>query len=316
MRQQMCLGLDVASLPQPCSRASCTRTTNGPILHKVAHDIAAFLEQRLGRACAQYRIGVERQARNAREEIRVLGVHVSDATIRTVLKLAGLYRRGSRNAEAIQLKHNLIKASVPKEFDGFTILQLSDLHIDMNPYLVDRLAKVLPDLHYDLCVMTGDYRGKSSGPFEEALDGMAKVRILLKEPIYGVLGDHDTICMVPDLENIGIRMLLNETVGITHGAGFIHLAGIDDAHRFHADNIGKVAAEISRDRFSILLSHTPEVYRKAADAHFKLLLSGHTHGGQVCLPGGFALTLQSTLPTHMGAGPWRYQRMMGYTSAG
>jgi predicted MPP superfamily phosphohydrolase len=290
----------------------------GAILHMVVQDIANSLEQRFGRAVAQQRITIEADqvARNVRNGIRVFGIHVSEIAIRTVLKLAGLYRRGCRNAEVIRVKHNLVKASIPQEFEGFSILQLSDLHVDLNPNLVDRLANVLPDLNYDLCVITGDYRGKSSGPFEGALDGMTKVRILLTKPIYGVLGDHDTIRMVPELENMGIRMLLNERVTITHGDSFIHLAGIDDAHRFHADNIDKVASEIPSDQFSILLSHTPEVYRQAADARFKLLLSGHTHGGQVCLPGGFPLTLDATLPRHMGCGPWKYERMIGYTSPG
>ena len=122
--------------------------------------------------------------------------------------------------------------------------------------------------------------------------------------------------MVPELENMGVHTLLNECVRIIRGGSFIYLAGIDDAHRFHADDIAKVASEIPRGAFSVLLSHTPEIYHQAADAHFKLLLSGHTHGGQICLPGGFPLVLESTLPRHMGAGPWRYERMMGYTSAG
>jgi predicted MPP superfamily phosphohydrolase len=68
--------------------------------------------------------------------------------------------------------------------------------------------------------------------------------------------------------------------------------------------------------FSILLSHTPEIYRQAAHAGFKLLLSGHTHGGQICLPGAIPLTLDSVLPRRMGAGAWKYHDMVGYTSVG
>jgi predicted MPP superfamily phosphohydrolase len=65
-----------------------------------------------------------------------------------------------------------------------------------------------------------------------------------------------------------------------------------------------------------LLSHTPEIYRQAAHADFKLLLSGHTHGGQVCLPGSIPITLDAVLPRHMGSGPWKYHNMSGYTSVG
>jgi predicted MPP superfamily phosphohydrolase len=82
--------------------------------------------------------------------------------------------------------------------------------------------------------------------------------------------------MVPDLEGMGIRMLLNECVAIERGGQRIHVAGIDDAHFFRVDNIEKAADAITHAEFSILLSHTPEMYRQATHAGFDLLLSGHT----------------------------------------
>jgi predicted MPP superfamily phosphohydrolase len=91
--------------------------------------------------------------------------------------------------------------------------------------------------------------------------------------------------MVPGMEAMGIRMLLNESDVILRGDERIHLAGIDDAHYFRVDNIEKAASDIPEGAFSILLSHTPEIYRQAAHAEFNVLLSGHTHGGQICLPG-------------------------------
>ena len=111
-------------------------------------------------------------------------------------------------------------------------------------------------------------------------------------------------------------MLLNECQPISRGDQRIYLAGIDDAHYYRADNIEKVASEIPHDGFSILLSHTPEIYRQAARAGFNLLLSGHTHGGQICLPGSIPITLSSVLPRHMGSGSWKYHDMAGYTSVG
>jgi predicted MPP superfamily phosphohydrolase len=148
-----------------------------------------------------------------------------------------------------------------------------------------RLTELLPDLTYDICVLTGDYRGATFGPFDAALNGLARVRSYLKDPVYGVLGNHDTIRMVPGLEEMGIRMLLNECEPILRGDQAIYLAGIDDAHYYRVDNIEKAASEIPDNGFSILLSHTPEIYRQAAHAGFDLLVSGHTHGGQICLPG-------------------------------
>src|SRR4051812_26012269 len=179
-----------------------------------------------------------------------------------------------------------------------------------------RLIELVGEMRYDLCVLTGDFRGKTFGPFDATLNGVARVRAHLKEPVYGVLGDHDTIQMVPGLEAMGIRMLLNESKVIMRGDQQIYVAGIDDAHCFEADEIEKAASQISHGEFSILLSHTPEVYRQAAQAHFSLLLSGHTHGGQICLPGSIPITLDAVLPQGMGAGRWQYRDMAGYTSVG
>ena len=131
-----------------------------------------------------------------------------------------------------------------------------------------------------------------------------------------MLGNHDTICMVPGLEAMGIRMLLNESDAIERGGERLYFGGIDDAHFYGMDNIEKAASAIPRDKFSILISHTPEVYRQAAYSGFNLLLSGHTHGGQICLPGGIPITLDSVLPRSMGAGAWKYDDMIGYTSVG
>jgi uncharacterized protein len=81
-------------------------------------------------------------------------------------------------------------------------------------------------------------------------------------------------------------------------------------------NIEKAASEIPDDGFSVLLSHTPEIYRQAAHGGFDLLVSGHTHGDQICLPGSIPITLDSVLPRHMGSGPWKHRDMVGYTSVG
>ena len=186
----------------------------------------------------------------------------------------------------------------------------------MNDSVMQRLAELLPSMDYDVCVLTGDYRGATYGAFDAALKGLARVRAHLKGQIYAVLGNHDTIRMVPELEEMGIRMLLNECEVISRNNQRIYLAGIDDAHYYRVDNIEKAASEIPHDGFSILLSHTPEIYRQAAHAGFDLLLSGHTHGGQICLPGSIPITLDSVLPRRMGSGCWKYHDMIGYTSVG
>ncbi len=285
-------------------------------------EIICRLEQRLGRLYARQRLGIEddREGRVFGQGINYFhpeNWYFSPTVIRGALRLSGLYGRARRNAADVQVRHHdIVVPALPAAFDGFTILQISDLHVDMNEGAMRRLDELLPDLRYDLCVLTGDYRGKTFGPYDATIEGMARMRAHIAGPAYAVLGNHDTIRMVPALEAMGIRMLLNETLPLVRGAARLHLAGIDDAHYYRVDNIEKAASPIPDGEFSILLSHTPEIYRQAAHAGFDLMLSGHTHGGQICLPGAIPITLDATLPRRMGSGAWRYRRMVGYTSVG
>jgi uncharacterized protein len=280
------------------------------------------LERRLGAVYARQRLGIEID-----HEAQIFGQglnffhpenwYATPSLIRAALKVTGLYWRGCRNAARVQVRRNDLRfAGLPDAFDGFTLLHISDPHVEMNHGAMRRAKEILPDLSYDVCVLTGDYRAATAGPFDGALEGLAEVCSHIKGPIYGVLGNHDTIRMVPGLEDIGIRMLLNECAVIARGDQRIYLAGIDDAHFFRVDNIEKAASEIPGGAFSILLSHTPEIYRQAAHAGFALILSGHTHGGQLCLPGQIPIALDSVLPRRMGAGAWTYNTMAGYTSVG
>jgi predicted MPP superfamily phosphohydrolase len=285
-------------------------------------EIVRMLEERLGHRYARQRLGIERD-----HNVRIFGgglnfFHIENwysvhSLIRNSLKLTGLYWRGRRNSERIQVRRNVVRLSgLSPGFDGFTILHISDMHVDMNSGAMHRLIELLHEVDYDISVLTGDYRGATFGSFSETLAGIAHVRAHLKEPVYGVLGNHDSIQMVPGLEAMGINMLLNESVVIERGDEYFYLAGIDDAHYFRVDNIEKATADVPHHECSVLLSHTPEIYRLAANADFDLMLSGHTHGGQICLPGGIPITIDSRLPRHMASGPWSYGDMSGYTSVG
>jgi predicted MPP superfamily phosphohydrolase len=280
------------------------------------------LEQRIGRVHAKQRLGIE-----ADFETKVFGpgvhfLHLENwysvhSLIRGCLRLSGLYGLGQRNTHKIRLDHHDIPLQgLPTAFDGFRILQISDPHIDIN----DRFAQTLIDhvrpIDYDMCVLTGDYRARTYGSWEPALKGIERLRAHLKDPVYGILGNHDSVRMVPALEDMGIRMLLNESVVVERDGHAIHLAGIDDAHFFRVDNIEKAAQAVPHDSISILLSHTPEPYRQAAHADFKVLLCGHTHGGQICLPGRIPLFWDARCPRQLAAGSWRYHQMVGYTSVG
>src|SRR6202035_96342 len=133
-------------------------------------DILEKLEQRLGRLHARQRLGIEKD-----HEAQVFGqgltfFHLENwysapAIIRTILKLAGLYWRARRNAESIVVRRNDLRfAELPPAFDGFTILHISDLHADMNEVAMGNLIQLVGGTQYDLCVLTGAYRGKTLGP--------------------------------------------------------------------------------------------------------------------------------------------------------
>ena len=174
------------------------------------------------------------------------------------LKFAGLYQRARRNADEIVVRRtSLAFSNLPSAFDGFTILHLSDLHADISEGAMRRLADIVGTLEYDVCVLTGDYRGNTYGPFENALQGLSELRALLKGPLYGVLGNHDSLKMAPAMEAMGIRMLFNEHEPIARGGSQIYLAGVDDAHFYRADDIEKAASGIpKRCLFGIAIAHT------------------------------------------------------------
>lgn len=289
---------------------------------ELSAEAAARLGRRVGRLHLSQRQGIQRdhvtqifgRGRNFFHIENWYSVH---ALMRYAMHLVGLYRRGRRNAAAIRMYHNdVVIPGLPRAFHGFRLLHLSDIHLDMDRPITEALTRRVREACYDLCVITGDFRARTYGDHDQAVAAMATLRTQIGGQVYGVLGNHDFIEMVPDLEALDVRILLNESVVIRREGATIHLAGIDDPHYYRADNLEKAADAIPPDAFSILLSHSPEVYRHAAHAGFDLMLCGHTHGGQICLPGGIALTYNADCPRRLGRGAWRWGKLQGYTSVG
>jgi predicted MPP superfamily phosphohydrolase len=281
-----------------------------------------WLKRRIGRCHLEQRLGIERDY-----EARVFGqglnlFHIENwysvhHLIRHSLRVMLLHGRGRRNARRIQLRENTVSlAGLPAAFDGYRMLHISDLHLDMAGDIPAALIEAVAPLQYDACVLTGDFRAQTFGPYDAALEALAEVVAHLTAPVFGVLGNHDTIQMVPCMEQLGIQMLLNESVALEHRDGTVFLAGIDDPHYYRADNLEKASAAIPDDATSILLAHSPEIFRHAAYAGFDLMLSGHTHAGQICLPGGRPLMCNARCPRFVCAGAWQFEKLQGYTSAG
>ncbi len=280
------------------------------------------LELRIGRVHLGQRLGLEgeheaRVFRKGTHFFHLENWYSAHSLMRLALRAAGVHGRGLRNALRIQLRHNDVELRrLPSAFEAYTLLHLSDLHLDMNPALLGALIERISGLEYDACVMTGDFRYRTFGSLEPSMTALARLVSHLKGPAYAVLGNHDSIRMVPHIEDLGVRVLLNESVAVARAGDSLFLAGIDDAHYFRTHSLHKAAHDIPRDACAVLLSHTPEPYRHAAHAEFSLMLSGHTHGGQICLPGGIPVLTDCAAPRAYARGPWRYHELVGYTSVG
>lgn len=237
--------------------------------------------------------------------------------VRWALKATLLYERGRRNALRIVVtRHDLRLPRLPAAFEGFTILQISDPHLDANPRFPGVLADRVSGLDYDLCVLTGDFRYRTAGSTEPALAGLAQLRRHLHGPVYGVLGNHDSIHMAPAIEDMGIQLLLNESAALYRDGDALYLAGVDDPHYFRTDDLARACRHIPAGACALLLAHSPEIFRQAAYAGFDAMFCGHTHGGQIRLPGGIALTLNANCPRRVCSGSWQHAQLQGYTSVG
>lgn len=282
----------------------------------------AQLDQRVGRLHLWLRQGIQRDHVDqifgrGRNFFHIENWYSIHSLIRLGLRLTGLYGRGRRNAANIQVRHHRVRlAALPPPFHGLRLLHLSDIHVDMEPQILQALIERVAATEHDLCVITGDFRARTHGDCAPTLEAMARLRPCLAAEVYGVLGNHDFVELVPGLEDLGIRILLNEALILERDGARLYLAGIDDPHYYRADNLEKAADGIPPGAPAILLSHSPEIYRHAAHAGFRLMLCGHTHGGQICLPGGIALTYNAACPRRLGLGPWRWGELQGYTSAG
>jgi hypothetical protein len=180
-------------------------------------------------------------------------------------------------------------AGLPPGLDGYTICQLSDLH---RSYLVAesflrRAVGVANALRPDLTVITGDFvsdRSHFAVSCGAALSGLRA-----RDGVYGVLGNHDYWNEDPEavsaaIQRSGIQLLTNRSVPLRRNGIAWHLCGVDDwwAGR---PSLDAALASIPPEAFRILLCHEPDPADEAALRGIPLQLSGHTHGGQVLLPG-------------------------------
>jgi predicted MPP superfamily phosphohydrolase len=236
------------------------------------------------------------------------------------LRMTRLMGRARANALGYHLKEvDIPIRGLPDPFEGYRILHLSDLHIDEIIDGGERLFRMVAELSYDLCVLTGDYRFDTYGVYDETIVRMARLMEVLdcSDGVVGILGNHDFIEMVPGLEAMGITMLLNESMAIGRGGEQIRLVGLDDAHYYEVADLarGMTGVDVSAEAV-VLLVHSPELIEEAEARGVDLYLCGHTHGGQVCLPGGIPVIGNARCSRSQISGRWRHGQMQGYTHNG
>ena len=175
-------------------------------------------------------------------------------------------------------------SKLPQAFHGLKLAQLSDIH--HSPFLSE--AEIAQAVHYtnalqpDLIALTGDYISHSP----EYIEGAARTLGMLRAPlgVFAILGNHDHWTdgerMTEALRAHGITVLINEHTTIRRDNAEFKLLGIDDI-TVKRDDLAAALVGTSENETRILLSHNPAIIREAARAKIDLVLSGHTHGGQI-----------------------------------
>ena len=192
------------------------------------------------------------------------------------------------NHEIVDVEITLDK--LPPELDGFTIVQLSDLHVGLtiDRAFVQRVVDRTNALSPDLVALTGDL---VDGKVEDLRDDFAPLGGLrAKHGVFAVTGNHEYYSgvdpWIAELSRLGARYLRNErvTIAAEHGGGF-ELAGVDDwgasGYRGHGEDLGRATSGRDISRALVLLAHQPRQVHRASKHGVDLQLSGHTHGGQI-----------------------------------
>lgn len=239
--------------------------------------------------------------------------------MKNVFRLLGVYDRGVRNALAFETREvTFILPDLPPSFDGYRILFLTDLHLDGLTGLADRLCRAVRSMPVDLCLIGGDLRMETHGPFDEALRQISLLlpEIRAKDGILGVLGNHDCTEIIEPMKELGVHYLVNDSRAIERNGERIWVVGADDPHYYKCHDLDDAFGGIPERDFRLLLVHSNEIYREANAYAPQVYLCGHSHAGQIQFPWIGPLFTHSRAPRKLCNGVWQYGSMLGYTSSG
>ena len=261
------------------------------------------------------------KATRARFSERINTMLAADRPLRELAgNMSKIAKYAIDEANSLSLEHvEITLERLPKKLDGFRIIHLSDIHHSPFTSLdhITRAVNVANRLRPDMFVLTGDYVSHEPeyiGPVAEVLGTLEA-----EFGTHACLGNHDHWTdpgtVSGELSANGINVLLNEGFRFEARGAAFWLAGVDD-HMVGRTDLPAAMKGAFPDEMKLLLAHNPIIFRKAVRYGIDLTLSGHTHGGQICLPGGRPITLSAVLPRKFGAGPWRHHNMIGYTAVG
>ena len=177
---------------------------------------------------------------------------------------------------------------LPHELDGLRVVQLSDIHHSAftSREQIERAVETANNLNPDIIALTGDYISKERAYAAPCAELLGKLRA--RHGVYAVLGNHDhwtDAALITDLFRAeGINVLINEGMRFELSGAAFWLAGVDDT-MVGLEDLPLALAGSRGDEMKLLLAHNPIILRRAARAEVDLVLSGHTHGGQVALRG-------------------------------
>lgn len=266
------------------------------------------------RDISEKRLLVEKQDRERKEK-----VHWRWSVLDFLLRVSFIRSTGLKNALDIRLENvKLVFDNLPKGFDDVRILFITDLHFDGTKPLADNLLSIVGNIDYDYCILGGDYTYGRNTDFNQINSQIVQTAELLKSKsrVFGILGNYDLYSIAELLEAHGVEMLINEGICLEKKGGRIYLAGMDDPSHYKADDIVLTDGNTWDGAFKIMLCHSPAKYKESAEAGYSLYLTGDTHGGQICLPGGFVIYCGPTANRKLARGRWSHHGMIGYTSRG
>jgi hypothetical protein len=207
---------------------------------------------------------------------------------------------------------------LPAELEGYRIGQISDVHCGPNvpEERVSSWVQRLNSLGLDLVTVTGDLITHGSSHVEAVARALGGLRA--KDGAFACMGNHDYFTdgehVVRALERQGLTVLRNRGVVVKRGAAQLYVAGVDDTWTSR-DDLARALRDRPEGAPTVLLAHDPDLFPQAQARDVELTLSGHTHGGQLAVPGVRRLSL-ARLVTRWTAGLYRQGRSWLYVNRG